>query len=251
MGPGNEALPLLYEFPFSHFSEKARWVLDYCGQRYRSRPQFPGLHLLPMRLLSGQTSLPVLVCGPRPIPGSSRILRLVSRLSGEAELLGPPELRREARHWMDYLDQEIGVHMRRALLHRQLRDRAYMLRVFGMGRTGIERSLLGFGYPAFERAYRNFYDMNDSTARDSEQHFQKALTRLAAHIKSRRYLVGDRFGLADLTLGALLSPLTCVPEQPFPWPRCEDPYLTALYEHPVVQHARFLYRAHRHRTKAP
>ena len=250
MNRADDALPLLYEFPFSHFSEKARWALDYCGQRYRSRPQFPGLHLLPMRLRTGQSALPVLVCGSHLMAGSSRIAWLVGRLSGARDLLGPSELRRETKRWMGYLDEEIGVHMRRALLHRQLRDRSYMIQVFGMGRTGLERSLLGLGYPAFEQGYRNFYDMNDSTARESEDRFRNALRRVEEHIKTRRYLVGDCFGLADLTLGALLSPLTGAPEQPFPWPRSEDPYVGALYEHPVVEHARFLYHAHRRRAEA-
>jgi glutathione S-transferase len=35
----------LYDFTFSHYSEKARWALDYKGIPYTPRHLLPGFHL--------------------------------------------------------------------------------------------------------------------------------------------------------------------------------------------------------------
>jgi hypothetical protein len=50
----------LYTFNISHFSEKARWALDYEGIAYEERVLLPGPHQLVTRRIARRTHVPVL-----------------------------------------------------------------------------------------------------------------------------------------------------------------------------------------------
>jgi glutathione S-transferase len=49
----------LYTFNLSHFSEKARWTLDYEGISYEERVLLPGPHQLVTRRIARRTHVPV------------------------------------------------------------------------------------------------------------------------------------------------------------------------------------------------
>ena len=46
----------LITIPFSHYCEKARWALDYCGVPYTEDAHLPGLHIRPTRRAGGGPS---------------------------------------------------------------------------------------------------------------------------------------------------------------------------------------------------
>jgi len=50
----------LYQFPISHYCEKARWALDYKKLDYRKVNLLPGPHMKKTKKLSGKTQVPVL-----------------------------------------------------------------------------------------------------------------------------------------------------------------------------------------------
>ena len=50
----------LYDFRFSHYSEKARWALDFKGIPYTPRHLVPGFHLRTARKLAPRSCLPIL-----------------------------------------------------------------------------------------------------------------------------------------------------------------------------------------------
>ncbi len=52
----------LITIPFSHYCEKARWALDWCGVPYVERACLPGLHLRHTRRIGGRT-VPALIRG--------------------------------------------------------------------------------------------------------------------------------------------------------------------------------------------
>ena len=84
----------LYDFRFSHYSEKARWALDYKGVTYASRHLLPGFHLHTTRKLAPRTCVPILKAGDIAIQGSTRIINFpkfspvnnLSRVSGNTSL---------------------------------------------------------------------------------------------------------------------------------------------------------------------
>ena len=81
--------------------------------------------------------------------------------------------------------------------------------------------------------------------------------RLDTLLENRRYLVGDRFSRADLTLAALAAPTWRPPEHSTYWPPDE------LYPHEITafrarfantrtrEHVLRMYREHRHRSLTP
>ena len=73
----------LYTFNISHFSEKARWTLDYEGIPYEERVLLPGPHQLVTRRVARRTHVPVLEHDGEYVQGSSAIIDYVAdRLGG-------------------------------------------------------------------------------------------------------------------------------------------------------------------------
>jgi glutathione S-transferase len=64
----------LYQFQFSHFSEKARWALEYKGLPYIRRNLLPGLHMRVARQLAPKTCLPILVYNETIVQDSTSII---------------------------------------------------------------------------------------------------------------------------------------------------------------------------------
>ena len=56
-------LPHLLHFRVSHFNEKVRWALDLKRVPHRRTSLIPGFQLAPVRRLTGQNKLPVLIMG--------------------------------------------------------------------------------------------------------------------------------------------------------------------------------------------
>ena len=63
----------LYQFPLSHFCEKARWMLDHKELYYVAHNLIPGVHRAFARLKTGQNRLPILRDQDRWIADSTQI----------------------------------------------------------------------------------------------------------------------------------------------------------------------------------
>jgi len=51
---------ILYQFPLSHFCEKARWLLDHKELDFVAQNVVPGVHRAFAQLKTGQNKLPIL-----------------------------------------------------------------------------------------------------------------------------------------------------------------------------------------------
>lgn len=78
---------VLHQFPISHYCEKTRWHLDRKALSYSVRNLFPGIHLAINRRLAGQSSVPVLIDGPRIIGDSTKIALYLDETYPEGALL--------------------------------------------------------------------------------------------------------------------------------------------------------------------
>lgn len=67
--------PILYEFPHSHFCEVARWALAYKGVSYPSEYLLPGFHILKIKRIAKESSVPVLVDRSQVVQGGLRRYR--------------------------------------------------------------------------------------------------------------------------------------------------------------------------------
>src|SRR5438093_11327095 len=66
--------PVLWQFTYSHFNEKARWALDFKRVPHVRRSLLPGPHGVKIRRMTGQTAVPVLELDGRVTHDSSRII---------------------------------------------------------------------------------------------------------------------------------------------------------------------------------
>ena len=207
----------LITIPFSHYNEKARWALQRFGVPFRERAYMPLLHFAPVMIAtrfgkhgrsdrtSTRFSTPLLVTaqGER-ICDSSEIVRWVCDRFADADTtLVPSEeclvLERE-------LGEKLGPHSRRV---------AYGLN-FGDPRVGAElaRRLVGptqaFVFRLLQRpivgALYNALQIDPERVERSIGVVRSFFAEFGDRIGGRRYLVGDRFTVADLAFATMAAP---------------------------------------------
>ncbi len=242
--------PVLWQFRASHYNEKARWALDWKHIPHVRRTLLPGWHMPRALFLSRQTQVPVLVLEDGTVIADST--RIIARL--EARQPDPPlypadaDERRRALELEDFLDEEIGPHIRRAFFFAALDHTDFMVALFASGEPALTQSLYRAFFPVGRTLMRAAMGIDAPRAEASRRRVSAALDRLAAEIGPSGYLVGDRFSIADLTGAALLAPLLLPPEFPYPVPALPEPVarLRATWaDHPAFVWAAGIYRRHR------
>jgi glutathione S-transferase len=104
----SEGLPVLWQYSFSNFNEKARWALDYKGIRHERRSLMPGGPRA-MRFARKGT-LPVLDLQGRRIVDSTAIIAALEDHQPEPALYpADPEERRRAWSWRNYSTRTPGT----------------------------------------------------------------------------------------------------------------------------------------------
>ena len=222
--------PVLWHIPFSHYSEKARWALDYKGIAHRRRV-LGSNYLIRVWRATGQGKLPVLWLDGRTIADSTRIIAALEE------------------HYPD-LDETLGPALRAAVvtpLFRHDPDIALRVLTTGMGSKAYPglRPLLRV-FPWF---YRFRHKISERNLERDRAVVAAALDRIEHTRQGRAYLVREAFTVADLTAASLLGPLLQPPEIQYPLQLQLPPYLedyrTKLLQHPAVQWAAGIYRLHR------
>ena len=213
------APPVLWQFRFSHFNEKARWALDWKGIPHLRRSLLPGFHIPRVVWMTGQKSVPVLVLDGETIHDSTRIIERLERLRPEPALYPADDAeRRRALALEDFFDEELGPHVRRALFHELLPETEFAAAAFTQGCGPATRRLYRALFPALRVAMNADMKIDAASAARSREKVLAALDRLEAELRPSGYLAGDRFSVADLTAAALLAPVVLPPEFPYPPP---------------------------------
>jgi glutathione S-transferase len=245
----------LITIPFSHYCEKARWALDYAGVSYVEDGHVPGLHRVATRRAgSAAGSVPVLLVDDRALTDSTDIVAYADRAArpGRELSLEDPRGQADVEALEKQLDRELGPHIRR-VLYFYLLPRPRL--VFGLAdqRTpGWERALLRGTFPLLRIAMRRAMRIEERTALESRDRTFRVLDAMEARLSDgRRYLVGDRFTAADMTLAALAGPAVQPREHPvrFPAMSALPPGAVKLLEdvqaRPIAAYLRRMYADHR------
>lgn len=243
-------LPTLHQFRFSHYNEKARWALDHKRIAHRRRSYLPGMHVLPIRRLTGQQQVPVLVDGERVIPGSAAIIDYLETAHPEPTLLpADPAERERVLEIQRYFDVEIGGPLRAAAFQEWLTDGRYMARLFTGHAGPLARGAYAASFPLVRMAMRGTMHLGPDAAADGLRRAEEAFAFVAERPGPSGYLVGDRFTLADLTAAAILAPALMPPEFPYTPPQPIAPavqgFLDRWRDHPGAAWVREMYRRHR------
>ena len=242
----------LYTFTISHFAEKARWSLDYKGIPYQEKRLVPGSHIPIVKRIAPSTFVPVLQDAGRIVQGSSAIIDYVDEHSPEPPLTpaDPSERQRslELERWLDF---ELGERVRRVFYFHALNHRDLVIRLFTQGGPWWGRLICRVGFPMIANRIRQMYEITPENVPLDMDRVTAAYERLDTLLENCRYLVGDRFSRADLTLAALAAPTWRPPEHSTYWPPDE------LYPHEIKafwarlaktrtrEHILRMYREHR------
>jgi glutathione S-transferase len=203
----------LYQFPISHYCEKARWALDYKGIAFETQTLLPGLHVKKLKSLVPESSVPVLQVQDAFIQGSDQIIDYLDTQYPD-KLLTPTDTtqKQQSLEWERFAAAKIADPLRNLYYHYLLERPKTLLPLFSADGPWYGSLVLKVIYKRLERRMRAAYQINQRTAQIAMRVVDKAIKQLETHLAQQPFLVGDSFSRADLSMCALLSPLV-LPER--------------------------------------
>jgi glutathione S-transferase len=202
------------------------------------------------RWLSGQSQLPFLKVDGRIVTGSDQILEEIERLRPEPPLFpADPQLRRRALAIQQHFDEKVAPDLRRLFWAIYLLHPATCACMATDGASSLTcaawRALFPLMRPLFVRNMGLRAEQVLAAGERMRTHFD----RLESEIEASGYLVGDRFGVADLAAAAVMTAIVRPPEFPYPLPEPWPPELVELRanvaEHPAFHWVLGIYARHR------
>ncbi|HSZ15071.1 MAG TPA: glutathione S-transferase family protein [Solirubrobacteraceae bacterium] len=244
----------LVTIPISHYCEKARWALDRAGIAYREERHVQVVHRIAARRAGGGATVPVLVTPERTIGESREILEWVDARTPVERRLFPsdPRARRQVDELCERLDAELGPRARRLMYVHMLEQRGLALDFNNAGVPAWEDRAIRSGWPLAARFVRHALDIRPGIEVEDEACVWRELDHVAELLADGRpYLVGERFGAADLTFAALAAAVLVPPEygvalpQPGALPGAMAALVERAREHPAGRYALALFSEHR------
>jgi glutathione S-transferase len=224
---------VLWHIEVSHYNEKARWALDHKAIPHVRKAPLPGLHgFYALALTRGrQRRLPVLDLDGRRIADSTAIIAALEEYRPEPPLYpADPAERSRALELEDYFDEQLAPALRAYVWYHTLGDADSVVQSLmpnaTPGRARVMRRVARVVRPAV----RKDYGVSDESAARAIEAIRAAMDRVEAEVQPSGYLVGDRFGVADLTAAALFTPLLSPPERPYAPPTLLPPLLEVREE---------------------
>jgi glutathione S-transferase len=221
--------PRLWHFRISHYNEKVRWALDHKRWPHSRQALIPGFHIPVARWLSGQNQLPVLEIDSRVLAGSNHILAEIERLRPDPPLYpADPRQRQRALEIQSYFDEQVAPDLRRLFWATYVNNAADCARMATDGSSPGTRILWRALFPFMRPLFRRNMGMSAAMLRTARERVDTYFDRLEADIGPSGYLVGDRFGVADLAAASVMTAIIRPPEFPYPLPEPWPPELVEL-----------------------
>lgn len=210
--------PRLITILFSHFCEKARWALDACGVTYEEDGHLPLFHYLATIPARASRTVPALVVDGKVLPDSTDIVAWAdAQRPGTLIPERDPE-RADALALEDDFDRHLGPATRRWAYFHSLDDKELLARLV-TGAPRWERTLLRLTRPLAVRYLKRGLKIDAAGAARSKAKIDETFAHVGALLgDGRRYLMGDRFTVADLTFAALAAPVLLPAEYGAPLP---------------------------------
>lgn len=198
----------LYQFPLSHFCEKARWLLDHKELNFAAHNLIPGVHRAFTQLKTGQNTLPILKDQEKWIAGSTEIALYLDDHYPEHPLLrADPKLRAQALE-INNIANELGIYVRRWGLAHALSESDEPLEIM-IGEKGYLRTFEKLSKPIMKSLVSKGYQLDSEKVIHAKSKMDEIIQDLNQRLNDNqgRYLVGDRIGLADIAVCSMLAPL--------------------------------------------
>jgi glutathione S-transferase len=198
----------LFQIPFSHNSVKVRRVLALKGLDYERESINPAIRRKLIRI-SGQELTPVLVDGAQVVAESTAILLYLEEAYPDPPLL--PDQEPERSECLLLEDWADGAFME---LTRRLAYWTFLSSGGSLGDlffprfpTPVRRVSGWFGAAVIRRRF----GLSAKQAAKDEAEARRVAKLAVDRVKGRKFLVGDRISLADVTLAAMSAPLQFTP----------------------------------------
>ena len=242
----------LYQFPLSHFCEKARWLLDHKELDFVAQNVVPGVHRAFAQLKTGQNKLPILRDQDNLVADTTEIALYLDERYPEHRLLrNEAQLRKEALD-VNALANDLELHVRRWGLAHALSDNDQSLLIM-WGEKGYLRKFEKYTKPLMKTLMSKGYELNAEKIEHSKAEMQRLIEVLNEKLIANhgRYFVGDRLGLADIAVCSMLAPVLEI--KGTPWEKDHEEslseefsaYKTYLTNLPLGQYVLRVYQTER------
>ncbi len=210
------AKPVLHVFLISHYCEKARWAMDYCGVDYKLKVLSPIEYQKKAESIGAKSSaLPILQLEGEVIQGSAEIIAW-SNAKAKQEGRQGLVLNEESVAIEKRLDDVLGVHVRRWFYSESLLDcPEIILPVFSKGSGFIKRLLIKAAWPTVVQIMIKRMDLGPTQEQESKEIVLKELDWLDSLISQQTdYLCGNSLSNADIAAASLMAPMVSPPSHP-------------------------------------
>lgn len=201
----------LVTIPVSHYSEKARWGLDYLQIPFKELAHMPPFHRGATKKYGG-TSVPVLITDTGAATDSTDILRYLDRLYPERLYPIDPQLQLLGTELEILFNNTLGVHTRRWGYSYVLTPELLYPR-WTLGVPFWEKLLFPVIFPKVGAILKQNFDITATSGAESYREIKGVFDRVDRILADgRKYLLGDRFSAIDITFAALAAPILQPPE---------------------------------------
>ena len=139
-------LPVLWQYSFSNYNEKARWALDFKGIRHRRHSVMPGWFRGPLAIPRRPDAARCSTSTARRLMDSTRIIAALEARHPEPALYpADSEERRRALELEDFFDEHAGHDMRRVGFWELRENLDYALDFMTTDQPRIKRGWRGCG----------------------------------------------------------------------------------------------------------
>jgi glutathione S-transferase len=243
----------LITIPVSHYCERARWALDYCGIDYVEEQHLQMIHARHAKQAGGRHTCPVLVTKDSALDDSRDIVEFAdANASADRRLYPEGDSRADVETIERSLEGEFGVESRRLAYHYFLQVGGLFHKYNGASAPRWEKAALRVSFPFLKKRVMRYLRVNPATVAAAEDIVAGHLDRVAEMLADgREYLAGDRFTAADLTFAALCAPLVVPAQYGIPLPSLDEipkrlrPAFEGYRRHPAGKHALRVYQRHR------
>lgn len=239
----------------SHYCEKARWALDRAGIVYTEEAHLPLVHWA-YTLPHGSRTVPVLLGAGAPLVESNDIVAYADEHLAPSVRLYPidPDLRARHEALVALLDRELGPLTRRLAYCYLVDAPELFVRTFSASTCGgAERLALRGGHAELRAALRRAFGVSVRARASCTRKLVALFDELARTLEaSEGYLVGSRFGAADVALASFASPMLLSDDFGAPLLRRRDvdgelgELVDALRATPIGKHVERVFHEERH-----
>ncbi|MCC5813149.1 MAG: glutathione S-transferase, partial [Leptospira sp.] len=198
--------PKLYIFAISHFSEKARFLLDKSGIEYEPVYLTPGEHIAVVKEFAPESYVPVLRGENFLVQGSSEIVEYAKNHGQIPSVDWDQEF-----SLMQKIDNEIGYPIQPIVYSYLLEREDVVARMFA---SAPNQPVTFPNYKLIVLGLKRRYKITDANIQERKETLKKGVEFLNSEYSQKPFLVGNKLTIADITAASLISPLIFPKEHP-------------------------------------